>query len=94
MWATERALAHSHAAAYRLLQGNNIASLQFGVARAQKDVFPMGASDAPLQDLDEAPRTLYYVNGRRNHELVLTITYDAHGSVPQVFSLEGLHPNR
>ena len=89
--AVNRELTNDGSGLYTQLKGSNIASIDFSFARAQKDIFFAEDDEFnPIDDGDNEPHSMYYLNGRKQYELVLSIVYDARDSAPQIFGLEAL----
>ena len=77
---------------YPQLNPSKMKALDFGVPMAEKDIFSVNSSfQIPIADIDQEPRTLYYVNGRKHYEVVFSVAIDAKNG-PQVFALEALMP--
>ncbi|EDQ91768.1 uncharacterized protein MONBRDRAFT_22906 [Monosiga brevicollis MX1] len=62
------------------------------VPTAEIDLYYRNENDLtiPITDQDDRNETVYYANGRINHELVMVVTFSTRGATPQVFSLPAL----
>ena len=78
---------------YTQLEGDVATGIDFGVPRAQKDIFYLNSApdrtNNLVDDNDSVNRTIYYLNGRVHHEQVFAVTYASRAS-PQVFGLRAL----